>query len=276
MLRLQACRLARADLRVLSSRAGHRTTRPRGAGLCLRLGSGIAETDADSGLRSQRWSRRRRSGRERWGETDAWRAILSNWRAIDARPPLPSWLGLRCRCLSRCRRPLVRSRRRRRSGIRRWRCPLSSSAEVTSEADVAFETWARQSLVALFDAELRPPAGGRCPTQRRLVAMQPQDRARPGAALRFHLGAPARRGSAWATAPTTCSALASGAGDPAVEVALRVMAGRVLGDSPEPRQVAGGWRCSPGGGRIPRGWRQPGWNGRWTLRRRGRRSSRPS
>jgi len=110
--------------------------------------------------------------------------------------------------------------------------------EETDEAAAAFEIWARESLVAIYADELGAPVRA-LPHQRRLVAMQPQERARRVRLCDLDLesGPDGLRPNERAE---NLLALAAGALDPAVEVALRVMAGRALADSPEPRQVAEG------------------------------------
>jgi hypothetical protein len=113
-----------------------------------------------------------------------------------------------------------------------------SSGDGTREADAAFEMWARESLVAFYADELGAP-GRALPHQRRLVAMQPQERARRVRLCDLDLES-APDGLRPDERADNLVALAAGAIDPAVAIALRVMAGRALGDSPEPRQVAEG------------------------------------
>ncbi len=114
----------------------------------------------------------------------------------------------------------------------------SSSEEGASEADAAFEIWARESLVAFYADELGAP-GRALPHQRRLVAMQPQERARRVRLCDLDLES-APDGLRPNERAENLLALAAGAADPAVEIALRVTAGRALADSPEPQQVAQG------------------------------------
>ncbi len=148
--------------------------------------------------------------------------------------------------------------------------------EGTDAAAAAFEIWARESLVAIYADELGAPVRA-LPHQRRLVAMQPQERARRVRLCDLDLesGPDGLRPNERAE---NLLALAAGAVDPAVEIALRVMAGRALADSAG--AAAGGRGAGAarrgGGPSIRRDSRRHGWSGRRPRPRRARRLSPPS
>ncbi|HTB56519.1 MAG TPA: hypothetical protein VLC06_01525 [Polyangia bacterium] len=112
------------------------------------------------------------------------------------------------------------------------------SADSTGEADVAFEIWARESLVAFYADELGAP-GRALPHQRRLVAMQPEERAPRVRLCDLDLQS-GSDGLRPAERAHNLLALAEAAGDPTVAIALRVAAGRALTESAERVEVAEG------------------------------------
>ena len=231
--RVQACRPARADLRALELALALVRRDPRALADAFTVGADT-ETHADTGSKVGALIAAGAVRAGPLGQTDVAADLYR--RAIDLRPR-PRRCGRRCKRSSRCRPPEVASRTRRRCWSRRWRC-RRRAAEGTDEADAAFEIWARESLVAIYADELGAPARA-LPHQRRLVAMQPQESARRVRLCDLDLesGPEGLRPNERAE---NLLALAAGAADPAVEVALRVMAGRALADSPEPRQVAEG------------------------------------
>ena len=126
-----------------------------------------------AGRRSRRSSPRGRSWRDRSGRPTS-RAISTGAPSIPL--PRPRRRGRRCKRSSRCRRPPVESRRRRRFWRRRW-LPRRRPKERRAKQTPPSRLWARESLVAFYADELGAP-GRALPHQRRLVAMQPQERAR--------------------------------------------------------------------------------------------------
>ncbi len=231
--RVQACRPARADLRALELALA--VVRRDPAALADAFASGAdAQTHADSGSKAASLIAAGAIRAGALGETDVATDLYR--RAVDApappalvRPALQALVSLQA----------AAGRIEEATALLESALAVASpSGEGASEADAAFETWARESLVAFYADELGVP-GRALPHQRRLVAMQPQDRARRVRLCDLDLGSgpdglqPHERAD-------NLLALAADAIDPAVEVALRVMGGRALADSPEPQEVARG------------------------------------
>jgi hypothetical protein len=231
--RVQQCRPARADLRALELALA--VVRRDTTALADAFARGAdAETHADSGSKVAALAAAAAIRAVALGQTDVAADLYR--RAIDtsdspelARPALQALVSLQ----------LAGGRIEEATAILESALAgHSASADGAGEADAAFEMWARESLVGFYADELGAP-GRALPHQSRLVAMQPQDLARRVRLCDLDLGS-GPEGLPPRERADNLLALAAGAIDPAVEVALRVMAGRALGDSPDPRQVGEG------------------------------------
>ena len=231
--RVQACRPARANLRALELALAVVRRDPRALADAFALGAD-AETHADAGSKVAALIAAGAVRAGPLGQTDVasdlyQRALDSAASPAQARPALQALVSLQAAAgrIEEATATLETA----------LAAPLSSG-EGASESDAAFEIWARESLVAFHADELGAPRRA-LPHQRRLVAMQPQERARRVRLCDLDLesGPDGLRPNERAD---NLLALAAGAVDPAVEIALRVTAGRVLADSPEPQQVAEG------------------------------------
>ena len=232
--RVQASRPARADLRALELALAIVRRDPRALAAAFAFGAECR--DARRRRVEGRGAHRRSRDSGRTARADRHRAAILYRRAIDsaaspaqARPAMQALVSLRA----------ADGRIEEATAILETALAAPSSSEgAATDADAAFETWARESLVAFYADELGAP-GRALSHQRRLVAMQPQARARRVRLCDLDLESgpdglrPVERAD-------NLLALAAGALDPAVELALRVTAGRALADSPEPQQVAEG------------------------------------
>ena len=231
--RVQACRPARADLRALELALAVVRREPRALADAFAFGAD-PETHADAGSKVAALITAGAVRAGPLGQTDVAsdlyrRAIDSAASPAQARPALQALVSLQAAAGQIEEATAI---------LETALAAPSSSGEGATEADAAFETWARESLVAFYADELGAP-GRALPHQRRLVALEPQARARRVRLCDLDLesgpdGLPPNERA------DNLLALAAGAVDPAVEIALRVMAGRALADSPEPRQVAEG------------------------------------
>lgn len=113
---------------------------------------------------------------------------------------------------------------------------LSPGAALAAEA---FELAARESLVAFYADELGTP-GRALPHQRRLVALRPQEIARRVRLCDLDLESPAVDRLPISERADNLLALAAGAGDPAVAVALQVAAARASTESGAPELTGRG------------------------------------
>src|SRR5450631_2597715 len=229
--RVHSSRSARADLRALELALAVVRRDPRALADAFAAGAD-AETHADAGSKVGALIAAGAVRAGPLGETDAagdlyQRAIDSPAAAAQVRPALQALVSLQA----------AEGRVEDAAAILESAL-AAASGEEAGEADVAFEIWARESLVAFYADELGGP-GRALPHQRRLVAMRPQESARRVRLCDLDLesgpdGLPANERA------DNLLALAAGAGDPAVEIALRIMAGRALAESSEPQQVARG------------------------------------
>ncbi|HSY41101.1 MAG TPA: hypothetical protein VLA79_16290, partial [Polyangia bacterium] len=231
--RVQAARPARADLHALELALAVVRRDPRALADAFALGA-EAETHADAGSKVAALIAAGAVLAGPLGQTDIAsdlykRAIDSAASPAQARPAMQALVSLRA----------AAGRIEEATAILETALAAPSSSEgAATEADAAFEIWARESLVAFYADELGAPVPA-LSHQRRLVAMQPQERARRVRLCDLDLESgpdglrPRERAD-------NLLALAAGALDPAVEIALRVTAGRALADSPEPHQVAEG------------------------------------
>jgi tetratricopeptide (TPR) repeat protein len=231
--RVQARRAARADLRALELALAVVRRDPRALAEAFTFGAD-AETHADAGSKVAALIAAGAVRAGALGQTDVAADLYR--RAIDlaaspeqARPALQALVSLWA----------AAGRIEEATAILETALAASSSSGGgPGEADAAFEIWARESLVAFYADELGAP-GRALPHQRRLVALQPQARAGRVRLCDLDLES-APQGLRPKERADNLLALAAGAGEPTVEIALRVAAGRALADSPEPQQVAEG------------------------------------
>ena len=229
--RVHSSRSARADLRALELALAVVRRDPRALADAFAAGAD-AETHADAGSKVGALIAAGAVRAGPLGETDVagdlyQRAIDSPAAAAQVRPALQALVSLQ-----------AAGGRVEDAAAILESALAAASGEEAGEADVAFEIWARESLVAFYADELGGP-GRALPHQRRLVAMRPQESARRVRLCDLDLesgpdGLPANERA------DNLLALAAGAGDPAVEIALRIMAGRALAESSEPQQVTRG------------------------------------
>ena len=231
--RVQACRASRADLRALELALAVVRRDPAAVADAFAAGAD-AQTHADSGSKVAALVAAGAVRAGALGQTEVASDLYR--RAIDA-PGSPALARPALQALVSLQAAAGRIEEATATLESALAGPRSSPDDAT-EADAAFETWARESLVAFYADELGAP-GRAVPHQLRLVAMQPQERARRVRLCDLDLGSGAD-GLRPGERADNLLALAAGAGDPAVEVSLRVMAGRALADSPEAPQVAQG------------------------------------
>ena len=231
--RVQACRAARADLRALELALAVVRRDPRALADAFAV-SADAETHADPGSKVAALIAAGAVRAGALGQTDVATDLYR--RAIDttvspalARPALQALVSLQA----------AAGRIEEATAILESALAVrSAAAQGGSEADAAFESWARESLVTFYADELGAP-GRALPHQQHLVAMQPQDGARRVRLCDLDLGS-GQDGLRPRERADNLLGLAMAAADPAVELALRVMAGRALADSSDPQQVAQG------------------------------------
>jgi len=238
--RVQACRAARADLRALELALAVVRRDPRALADAFAVAAD-AETHADVGSKVAALIAAGAVWAGPLGQTELavdlyQRAVDSSATPAQLRPAVQALVVLQA-AGGRLEEAaaLLESALAGRSQSAQ---PSQLSADGTNEADAAFELWARESLVAFYADELGAP-GRALPHQRRLVAMQPQEL---GARVRLcdldlQSGPDGLRPAERAH---NLLALAEGAGDPTVAIALRVAAGRALSDSAEGGEVAEG------------------------------------